>query len=151
MFARISIVFSLLSLCSSRTVNFALYQLDDMAMCELGWPFSDYKYYGCACSGVLRQAAVDQVDECCERHNQCYDAAAVECGMMSPYYAYYSYKCDNHKTTCKDSIFTCTGMICNCDKQMMDCLQEYPRPTTMPRCHVSMKPVLGHQNRTHPE
>ncbi|GMR48551.1 hypothetical protein PMAYCL1PPCAC_18746, partial [Pristionchus mayeri] len=153
MFSRILLFLFSLSSSSSRIINYAGYQLDDMAICELGWPISDYNHYGCACSLLIRLAAVDQVDECCEKHNECYDASRSACGSVSPNFVYYSYRCDGQQaqTTCKDSIHSCAGYVCNCDKSMMDCLKKYPRPQegNIPKCHLTAASAFRHSNISH--
>ncbi|GMR57401.1 hypothetical protein PMAYCL1PPCAC_27596, partial [Pristionchus mayeri] len=144
MHSRMLAMFFALSSCYSGLINFAGYQLEDMAMCELGWPIRDYESYGCACSSIYRLAAVDPIDGCCERHNVCYDESRSVCGSVSPNFAYYSSKCEGApgqlgQATCKDSIRSCAGFVCYCDKSLIDCLKKYPRPQEgrIPKCQLT--------------
>jgi hypothetical protein len=55
--------------------TFALWNLQEMAECRLGYTALDYNDYGCWCGPGGSGEPVDDIDKCCMRHDKCYDYA----------------------------------------------------------------------------
>lgn len=53
----------------------ALWNLQEMAECRLGYTALAYNDYGCWCGVGGSGKPVDDIDECCMNHDHCYDYA----------------------------------------------------------------------------
>ncbi|KAM9322895.1 phospholipase A2-like [Pholidichthys leucotaenia] len=107
----------------------ALNQLRDMILCVLpdSWPVLDYANYGCYCGLGGSGTPVDDVDRCCQVHDQCYRDAMQhpECWPIvdHPFIEFYDYSCDeqNKKITCLSRNDECEMFICECDRKSAEC------------------------------
>ncbi|XP_008422905.1 phospholipase A2-like [Poecilia reticulata] len=107
----------------------ALHQFRAMILCMLpdSWPALDYADYGCYCGYGGSGTPVDDLDRCCQIHDQCYSDAMQhpECWPIldNPYTEIYSYTCDeaNRKLSCTDQNDECEMFICECDRKAAEC------------------------------
>ncbi|XP_053267935.1 phospholipase A2 [Pleuronectes platessa] len=93
-----------LSLALSRRGR-AIPQFRNMIMCTLPgrWPIRDYTDYGCYCGKGGSGTPVDELDRCCQVHDNCYGEAEQhdECLPIfdSPYIEWYTWSCDQASNT----------------------------------------------------
>ncbi|XP_071767760.1 phospholipase A2-like isoform X1 [Centroberyx gerrardi] len=107
----------------------ALNQFRNMILCLMpdSWPFFDYADYGCYCGKGGSGTAVDDLDRCCQVHDQCYSDAMQhsDCWPIfdNPYTELYHYSCDqaNRKVTCESQNDLCEMFICECDRKASEC------------------------------
>lgn len=93
--------------------------------------------YGCYCGLGGEGKAKDEVDECCERHDECYDKAMTngDCPGNTAYTAVYHYKgircgtpeamlsCDDESSYGGKKDARCAVELCQCDLKIAQCLQ----------------------------
>ncbi|XP_036383793.1 phospholipase A2 [Megalops cyprinoides] len=107
----------------------ALWQFRNMIVCvnPESWPLLDYADYGCYCGKGGSGTPVDDLDRCCEVHDNCYSDAMQheECWPIldNPYTEIYSYKCDRatNTVTCTEKNNPCEMFICECDRKAAEC------------------------------
>ncbi|XP_076614510.1 phospholipase A2-like [Chaetodon auriga] len=112
----------------------ALNQFRNMILCVLpdSWPIWDYNNYGCYCGLGGSGKPVDDLDRCCQVHDQCYDDAELhpKCWYIwdSPYIEYYHYSCDkkNKTITCASKNNGCQMFVCECDRKAAECFARTP-------------------------
>ncbi|KAI1726671.1 phospholipase a2 domain-containing protein [Ditylenchus destructor] len=123
----------------------ALWNLEKMAECRLGYSALAYNNYGCWCGVGGSDTPVDEIDECCQRHDQCYDFAADQhfCfDIPEEYVDDYSWSCKLNTTKtdprkeplCAEGQSECQQHLCWCDKTVIDCWSQYPRPDFKKTC-----------------
>ncbi|KAL7376668.1 hypothetical protein ABVT39_013112 [Epinephelus coioides] len=107
----------------------ALNQFRAMILCVMpdSWPVFDYADYGCYCGKGGSGKPVDDLDRCCQVHDQCYSDATQhpDCWPIidNPYIELYHYSCDekNKKVTCGEKNNACEMFICECDRKAAEC------------------------------
>ncbi|KAM8866677.1 phospholipase A2-like [Synchiropus picturatus] len=100
-----------------------------MILCTVpdSWPVLDYSDYGCYCGLGGSGTPVDQLDRCCQVHDQCFSEAMQHdsCWPLldNPYTELYHYKCDkaSKSITCLERNDPCERFICECDRQAAMC------------------------------
>uniref|UniRef100_A0AC35TZ85 EGF-like domain-containing protein n=1 Tax=Rhabditophanes sp. KR3021 TaxID=114890 RepID=A0AC35TZ85_9BILA len=115
----------------------ALWNLQMMAECRLGYSALVYNNYGCWCGVGGAGKAMDQIDACCEKHDKCYDAAIDTHKCMDVPIEYvddYSWKCLDHEPMCSESSTGCAKELCACDKAVVDCWHQQPKPNAKVHC-----------------
>uniref|UniRef100_A0A3Q0SE63 Phospholipase A2 n=1 Tax=Amphilophus citrinellus TaxID=61819 RepID=A0A3Q0SE63_AMPCI len=107
----------------------AVWQFRSMILCTVpdSWPALDYADYGCYCGFGGSGAPLDELDRCCQIHDQCYNDAMQhdECWPIldNPYTEIYSYHCDkaSRTVTCLSDNNPCETFICECDRNAAMC------------------------------
>uniref|UniRef100_A0A4W6C198 Phospholipase A2 n=1 Tax=Lates calcarifer TaxID=8187 RepID=A0A4W6C198_LATCA len=134
---------------SAQSANLkALIQFRNMILCVMpdSWPVLDYADYGCYCGKGGSGTPVDDLDRCCQVHDQCYSDAMQhpDCWPIldNPYTEFYDYSCDkqNRKVTCGNKNNECEMFICECDRKAAECFSRStwnPEHEHLPsdRCH----------------
>nr|F5CPF0.1 RecName: Full=Phospholipase A2; AltName: Full=MALT0026C; Flags: Precursor [Micrurus altirostris]AED89577.1 putative phospholipase A2 precursor [Micrurus altirostris] len=102
-----------------------LIQFGNMIQCNNTRPSLDFSGYGCYCGRGGSGTPVDELDRCCQVHDNCYGEAETvhEC---DPYWTFYSYECSEGKLTCKDNNTKCKEFVCNCDREAANCFAKAP-------------------------
>ncbi|XP_062269131.1 phospholipase A2, minor isoenzyme-like [Platichthys flesus] len=113
----------------------AIPQFRNMIMCTLPgrWPIRDYTDYGCYCGKGGSGTPLDELDRCCQVHDNCYGVAEKhnECWSIfhNPYIEWYTWSCDeaSKTVTCdKRSNNECERFICECDRKAAECFAKSP-------------------------
>uniref|UniRef100_A0A671U5C6 Phospholipase A2 n=1 Tax=Sparus aurata TaxID=8175 RepID=A0A671U5C6_SPAAU len=86
----------------------SLWQFRNMIKCVQPDVLFALKYdnYGCYCGYGGQGTPVDELDQCCKVHDDCYEAQMndPECKSfwphLKPYFIYYRYTCTEHQPTC---------------------------------------------------
>ncbi|CAJ0562910.1 unnamed protein product, partial [Mesorhabditis spiculigera] len=116
----------------------ALWNLEKICECELGYNALTYNNYGCWCGMGGAGDTIDGVDRCCMMHDQCYDRAVDKKICSDTPFEYvddFSWTCTNKTAACGASRNPCAAALCACDKQVVDCWKQYARPATKPKCN----------------
>ncbi|XP_059214080.1 phospholipase A2-like [Centropristis striata] len=112
----------------------ALNQFRSMIVCLRpdSWPVFDYADYGCYCGLGGSGKPVDDLDRCCQVHDQCYSDSMQhpDCWPIldNPYTEFYEYDCDetNKVVTCGNNNTECEMFICECDRKAAECFAKSP-------------------------
>nr|AAZ22647.1 textilotoxin C chain variant 1 precursor [Pseudonaja textilis] len=98
-----------------------LIQFSNMIKCTIpgSQPLLDYANYGCYCGPGNNGTPVDDVDRCCQAHDECYDEASNH--GCYPELTLYDYYCDTGVPYCKART-QCQVFVCGCDLAVAKCL-----------------------------
>ncbi|NXU53301.1 PA21B Phospholipase, partial [Turnix velox] len=84
----------------------AVWGLRSMIRCTIpgSHPLLEYADYGCYCGLGGKGTPVDELDRCCQAHDNCYTQAKKldSCRRLvdNPYTEIYSFSCSNKQITC---------------------------------------------------
>jgi secretory phospholipase A2 len=120
----------------------ALWNLEEMAECQLGYTALDYNNYGCWCGVGGAGEPLDGIDECCMNHDKCYDSAIDDGACYDVPFEYvedYSWTCqrmENGKKVpnCTEHQNACKAELCWCDRMVVECWGGYGKPITKLKC-----------------
>ncbi|CAI2327865.1 unnamed protein product [Caenorhabditis sp. 36 PRJEB53466] len=111
--------------------------------CVLHYSGLIYNGYGCYCGLGGSGVPVDGIDECCMVHDNCYGDAVSSglCGSMTIYITDYTWRCDNSTITCAHNAQGCPAALCQCDKKVVECWGQFPKPEKKEKC---VKKTIAH-------
>lgn len=104
-----------------------LIQFRNMIKCTTGRSSLYYIDYGCYCGYGGKGAPVDDLDRCCEVHDECYKRIMDHPSLCSYSSAVYwkVYARDDTCTGCADQAGTCERAICDCDGAAATCFAQH--------------------------
>ncbi|NWX71509.1 PA21B Phospholipase, partial [Alca torda] len=110
----------------------AVWELRSMLKCTIpgSHPLLDFADYGCYCGLGGKGTPVDELDRCCQVHDNCYSQANKldSCRFLidNPYTKLYSFSCSSGQITCHSTNNECEMFICNCDRTAAMCFAKAP-------------------------
>nr|QKV49755.1 phospholipase A2 [Blarina brevicauda] len=113
----------------------AVWQFGNMISCLIPniTPSIRFNKYGCYCGMGGKGTPVDELDRCCQTHDNCW-GEAVNSGLCtsflpilgSPYVKWYTYSCSESGITCSSENDPCKDFVCNCDRAAAMCFAKAP-------------------------
>uniref|UniRef100_A0A3B3VMM2 Phospholipase A2 n=1 Tax=Poecilia latipinna TaxID=48699 RepID=A0A3B3VMM2_9TELE len=108
----------------------AVWQFAEMISCaQPGVNPLAYNEYGCYCGLGGSGTPVDDVDRCCQVHDNCYSQTMKipECeGIFDlPYVIDYNFSCSNKQVYCPATNNKCQAAVCECDRVAAHCFARY--------------------------
>nr|AAZ22660.1 Pa-11 precursor [Pseudechis australis] len=121
----LAVCVSLLGASDIRPQPLNLIQFGNMIQCanKGSRPSLDYADYGCYCGWGGSGTPVDELDRCCQVHDNCYEQAGKK-GCF-PKLTLYSWKCTGNVPTC-NSKPGCKSFVCACDAAAAKCFAKAP-------------------------
>lgn len=107
----------------------ALWQFGKMMWCaQPGVSPLLYNDYGCWCGFGGTGTPRDEVDQCCQVHDKCYEKSRKTPGCTAvadlPYVLVYDYTCSNQQVTCSATNNKCQAAVCECDRAAAHCFAQ---------------------------
>ncbi|NXU34767.1 PA21B Phospholipase, partial [Drymodes brunneopygia] len=127
-----SLCLSTVSAASAEVSPRAVWLLRKMIKCTQpeSHPLLDFADYGCYCGLGGSGTPVDELDRCCQIHDNCYTKAKEleSCRFLldNPYTKSYSFSCSEGQITCSSKNKECAMFICNCDRAAAMCFSKAP-------------------------
>ncbi|XP_063365822.1 acidic phospholipase A2-like [Cydia amplana] len=103
------------------------YMIRECTKCS-AWDLLGYGNY-CGFGGT--GTPVDDIDRCCQKHDHCYDDVLKhhDCWRINIYIMPYDWKVyDDGSPYCGDETNRCRSEICQCDKELIECLNRIGCP-----------------------
>jgi len=117
-----------------------------MVKCGTGCNPLIFKGYGCYCGFLGSGPVMDGIDRCCKMHDWCYsETSCMNLEWSLPYFVPYKWTCNGGAPYCvaRDSRSTKTGscghQLCECDRELVECLKEFPCPHKKTMCKTQWK------------
>ncbi|XP_010285144.1 PREDICTED: otoconin-90 [Phaethon lepturus] len=99
----------------------ALLNFVNKMKCVTGFCPRDFEDYGCSCRFEMEGLPMDEADDCCFQHRKCYEEAMeIEC-TWDPSKISTDVSCSTENLTCEAGD-PCEELLCNCDKDAIECL-----------------------------
>lgn len=120
----------------------ALWNLEEMTVCRLHYNALVYNNYGCWCGVGGDGNPMDGIDRCCMWHDKCYDMAIDKKQCRNVPFEYlrdYSWHCADGEPVCKENLSECQTALCHCDKAVVDCWSQFPKPIIKAKCGKSLE------------
>uniref|UniRef100_UPI00358F5583 phospholipase A2, minor isoenzyme-like isoform X2 n=1 Tax=Myxine glutinosa TaxID=7769 RepID=UPI00358F5583 len=105
----------------------SLLELREVFICKMPdvHPAFDFTDYGCYCGLGGSGTPLDNIDRCCQTHDNCY-SGSDHYNLCNPYLIHYTHSCDNGNNTCPvDKNNACEQYVCECDKTLVDCISKW--------------------------
>ncbi|NXI91243.1 OC90 protein, partial [Psophia crepitans] len=119
----------------------ALLNFVNKMKCVTGFCPRDFEDYGCSCRFEMEGLPVDEADECCFQHRKCYEEAMeMEC-TWGPSKISTDISCSTENLTC-ESVDPCEQLLCNCDKDAIECFVNAHINSSLNGLDVSSCPSL---------
>ncbi|KAM3919887.1 phospholipase A2, minor isoenzyme-like [Leptodactylus fuscus] len=118
------------TLVSSRPDTRNLIQFRKIIKCIIpeSRPLNEYNGYGCYCGLGGSGTPMDELDKCCQIHDDCYGQykSIQNCDVIfdNPYTEFYSYTCTDNTVTCSSKNNPCETHICECDRNAAICFSK---------------------------
>ncbi|KAG7499316.1 phospholipase A2-like [Solea senegalensis] len=108
-------------------------QFMEMIACVMpeGRTVMEHNNYGCYCGYGGQGTPVDDMDRCCQEHDNCYEntrSMVDGCHPIfdNPYTELYSFCCKRNVITCGCGNDNCEATLCECDKKAAECFARTP-------------------------
>ncbi|XP_010158847.1 PREDICTED: otoconin-90 [Eurypyga helias] len=109
--------------------------------CVTGFCPRDFEDYGCSCRFEMEGLPVDEADDCCFQHRKCYEGAMeIDC-TWDPSKISTDISCSTENLTC-ESGDPCEQLLCNCDKDAIECFVNAHINSSLNGLDVSFCPSL---------
>ncbi|XP_062424551.1 otoconin-90 [Rhea pennata] len=119
----------------------ALLNFVNKMKCITGFCPRDFEDYGCSCRFEMEGLPVDEADGCCFQHRKCYEEAMeMEC-TWDPSKISTDVSCPTEKLIC-ESGDPCEQLLCNCDKDAIECFLNAHINSSLNGLDVSFCPSL---------
>nr|AAK62361.1 phospholipase A2 II [Bungarus fasciatus]ABU63169.1 phospholipase A2 precursor BF-3 [Bungarus fasciatus] len=121
----LAVCVSLLGAANIPPQSLNLLQFKNMIECAGTRTWMAYVKYGCYCGPGGTGTPLDELDRCCQTHDQCYDNAK-KFGNCIPYFKTYVYTCNKPDITCTGAKGSCGRNVCDCDRAAAICFAAAP-------------------------
>ncbi|KAM8811093.1 otoconin-90 [Eudromia elegans] len=119
----------------------ALLNFVNKMKCITGLCPRDFEDYGCSCRFEMEGLPLDKADSCCFQHRKCYEEATeMECSW-DPSKISTDVNCPAEKLIC-ESGDPCEQLLCNCDKDAIECFLNAHINSSLNGLDVSFCPSL---------